>query len=47
MPDVVSGQDFGNGNGQSVTATGSLKMNDLASNQDSCENANLTLNFTS
>jgi hypothetical protein len=47
MPDVVSGQDFGNGNGQSVAATGSLKMNDLASNQDSCENANLTLNFTS
>lgn len=47
MPDVVSNQDFGNGNGQAVTATGSLKMNDLSSNQDSCENANLTLNFTS
>jgi hypothetical protein len=47
MPDVVSNQDFGNGNGQSVTATGSLKMNDLASNQDACKNANLTLNFTS
>jgi hypothetical protein len=47
MADVVSGQDFGNGNGQSVTAQGTLKMNDLNSNQDACENANLTLNFTS
>jgi hypothetical protein len=44
---VVSGQDFGAGNGQSVTAQGTLKMNDLNSNQDACENANLTLNFTS
>ena len=33
--------------GQSVTATGTLKMNDLSSSQDSCKNANLTLNFTS
>jgi hypothetical protein len=47
MADVVSNQDFGNGNGQSVTATGTLKMNDLNSNQNACENANLTLNFTS
>lgn len=47
MPDVVSGQDFGNGNGQTVTAGGTLKMNNLNSNQDSCQNANLTLNFTS
>lgn len=47
MADVVSSQDFGNGNGQPVTATGTLKMNDLSSNQDACKNANLTLNFTS
>jgi hypothetical protein len=47
MPDVVSNQDFGSGNGQTVTATGTLKMNDLSSNQNACENANLTLNFTS
>lgn len=47
MADVVSSQDFGNGNGQTVTATGTLKMNDLNSNQDACKNANLTLNFTS
>jgi len=47
MADVVSSQDFGTGSGQSVTATGTLKMNDLSSSQDSCKNANLTLNFTS
>jgi hypothetical protein len=47
MPDVVSAQDFAAGNGQAVTATGSLKMNDLNSSQDACKNANLTLNFTS
>ena len=46
MADVVSNEDFGNGNGQAVTATGTLKMNDLSSSQDSCKNANLTLNFT-
>ncbi|MFL5822063.1 MAG: hypothetical protein ACJ764_01325 [Solirubrobacteraceae bacterium] len=47
MADVVSNQDVASGNGQSVTATGSLKMNDLSSNQDACKNANLLLNFTS
>jgi hypothetical protein len=46
MPDVVANQDFGNGNGQTVTATGTLKMNDLTSSQNACQNANLTLNFT-
>ena len=46
MPDVVSNQDFGNGSGQAVSATGTLKMNDLNSSQDACQNANLTLNFT-
>jgi hypothetical protein len=47
MADVVSNQDFGTGNGQTVTATGTLAMNDLASTQDACKNANLTLGFTS
>ncbi len=47
MADVVANQDVGNGNGQAVTATGTLKMNDLSSSQDACKNANLTLNFTS
>jgi hypothetical protein len=47
MADVVSNQDVANGNGQTVTATGTLAMNDLASAQDACKNANLTLGFTS
>ncbi|HLY49820.1 MAG TPA: hypothetical protein VKR21_11560 [Solirubrobacteraceae bacterium] len=46
MPDVAANQDFGNGNGQAVTATGTLTMNNLSSSQDACKNANLTLNFT-
>lgn len=48
MPDVVSNQDLaGSSSGQTVTATGTLTMNDLSTNQDLCKNANLTLNFTS
>ena len=47
MADVVSNQDIAPGNGQSVTATGTLKMNDLSSSQDACKNAFLQLNFTS
>ena len=46
MPDVVSGQEIATGNGQTVTATGTLTMNDLSTNQDSCKSANLLLNFT-
>jgi hypothetical protein len=46
MADVVSNQVFPAGNGQSVTATGTLKMNNLNSSQDSCKSANLLLNFT-
>ena len=47
MANVASNQDLASGNGQSVTATGSLKMNDLATSQDSCKSVNLLLNFTS
>jgi hypothetical protein len=47
MADVVSSQDLASGSGQSVSATGTLKMNDLSTSQDSCKNANLLLNFTS
>ncbi len=47
MADVVSGQDVASGNGHSVSATGTLKMNDLSASQDACKNANLLLNFTS
>lgn len=47
MPDVVANQQVPNGSGQAITATGTLTMNDLSSPQNSCQNANLTLNFTS
>jgi len=47
MPDVVANQEIAVGNGQSVTATGALKLNDLSSNEDSCKNAYLLLNLTS
>jgi hypothetical protein len=46
MQNVVSNQDLPSGNNQTVTATGTLAMNDLASSQNSCQNANLTLSFT-
>jgi hypothetical protein len=47
MADVVANQDFATGSGQAVTATGMLTMNNLASSQDTCKNANLLLNLTS
>jgi hypothetical protein len=47
MPDVVANQQVASGNGQAVTATGTLMMNNLNSSQNTCQNANLTLNFTS
>jgi hypothetical protein len=47
MPDVTVNQQVASGTNQSITATGTLTMNDLSSSQNACENANLTLNFTS
>lgn len=48
MADTAENQDLGPGNGQTPTVpSGTLKMNDLNSNQNACENANLTLNLTS
>jgi hypothetical protein len=47
MPNVTVNQVFPNGNGQSVTATGTLTMANTASNQDACQSAPLTLNLTS
>jgi hypothetical protein len=47
MPDVAANEQVASGNGQSITATGTLTMNNLSSSQNSCQNANLTLNFTS
>jgi hypothetical protein len=47
MANVVANQQFASGNGQTVTATGTLTMNDLSSTQDVCKNVNLLLNLTS
>lgn len=47
MADVAENQDLGSGSGQTVTNSGTLKLNDLSSNQNACQNANLTLNLTS
>ena len=47
MADVPVNAEVTSGNGQSITPTGTLMMNDLSSSQDACKNANLTLNLTS
>jgi hypothetical protein len=46
MPVVASNTDFGPGNNQTVTQTGTLAMNDLSSSQNACQGASLTLTFT-
>jgi hypothetical protein len=47
MPDVVANQSFPTGNGQAVTATGTLSMANTGVSQDACQGAPLTLNLTS
>jgi|ERR1022692_625183 hypothetical protein len=47
MPDVTANQSFPSGNGQAVTATGALAMNETGVSQDACQGATLTLNLTS
>jgi hypothetical protein len=47
MPDVVANQDVPTGNGQTITATGTITMNDLNASQNTCKSASLTVNFTS
>jgi hypothetical protein len=48
MKDVVENQDVAGGaSGVAATNGGTLQMNNLASAQDSCKNANLTLLLTS
>jgi hypothetical protein len=47
MPSVTVNQTFPSGNGQAVTATGTLSMANTASNQDACQGAPLTLHLTS
>jgi hypothetical protein len=43
MADVVVNKTFGPGNGQAVTPSGSLTMNDTGVSQDACQGATLTL----
>lgn len=46
MDDVTVGEDFANGDGQAVTATGTLEMANNG-DQDDCQGATLTLNLSS
>jgi hypothetical protein len=46
MNAVPVNQVFPPGNGQSVSATGTLAMNETGVNQDACQGASLTLNLT-
>jgi hypothetical protein len=46
MPAVTVNKTFAPGNGQAVTQTGTLTMNDTGVNQDACQGATLTLNLT-
>ena len=46
MAGVVVNTVFNSGNGQTVTPTGSLAMNDTGVSQDACQGATLTLNLT-
>ncbi len=43
MADVVVNKTYGSGNGQAVTPTGTLTMNDTGISQDACQGATLTL----
>lgn len=47
MPAVTVNKNFAAGNGQSVTPTGTLTMNETGANQDACQGASLTLHLTS
>ncbi len=46
MAAVTVNKVFGTGNGQSVTPSGTLTMNETGVNQDACQGATLTLNLT-
>jgi hypothetical protein len=47
MSPVAVNKVFAKGNGQAVTPTGTLAMNDTGVSQDACQGATLTLNLTS
>ena len=46
MPAVAVNKSFASGNGQSVTPTGTLTMNETGVSQDACQGATLTLHLT-
>lgn len=46
MPAVTVNHTFGPGEGQAVTPTGTLTMNDTGVSQDKCQGATLTLHLT-
>ena len=46
MPAVAVNATFASGNGQAVTPTGSLTMNETGVSQDKCQGATLTLYLT-
>jgi hypothetical protein len=46
MPDVTVGAEIPAGNGNTVSQSGTLTMNNLSTNQDLCKNAHLLLRFT-
>lgn len=46
MAPVPVNQVFTSGNGQAVSATGTLAMNETGVNQDACQGATLTLHLT-
>jgi hypothetical protein len=47
MAPVAVSKTYAPGNGQAVTPTGSLKMNDTETSQDGCQGATLTLTLAS
>jgi hypothetical protein len=47
MPEVAVNKVYGPGNGQAVTPTGTLTMNDTGVSQDACQGATLTLSLKS
>jgi hypothetical protein len=47
MADVVVNKTYAPGNGQTVTPSGSLTMNDTGISQDACQGATLTLTLKS
>jgi hypothetical protein len=47
MAGVAVNKSYGPGNGQAVTPTGSLTMNETGVNQDACQGATLTLTLAS